>query len=197
MITCVVTGGAASGKSSFCKLLTRDENYYFFSSDLEIHRLFRNPSILQILTDKFGFGILEIAGQINRAALRKLIFESESSRLWIENLLHPLVFVALETKIREASDADQKVLVAEVPLFYESKTEFRPTLTVLVGATTGLTKQRIVSNRGLSLEQAIGIIKAQWPLERKMALADVVVWNEGSSKLLEMQSELLIKQLDK
>jgi dephospho-CoA kinase len=197
MITCIVTGGAGSGKSSFCKLLTDVGKFDFFSSDSETHLLLHTPTILNSLVTKFGAEILDPTGQLNRSLLRKIIFGSESDRSWLENLLHPLVFDALNNKVKEGAASKRKVLVAEVPLFYESQNKFRPTLTVLIGARTGLTQQRIVSNRGLSLKEATGIIKAQWPLERKMALTDVVIWNEGSAKLLEMQSELLIKQLDK
>ncbi len=193
----IITGGAASGKSLFCKLLGEAEGMDHFSSDAVVHQLLMQREITGAIKAKLGVEVCLKDGSINRPELRSRILESESTRLWLENLLHPLVYEALEKAILVGTKAGRKVLVAEVPLFYESQNKSRPALTVLVGARIGLTEQRIVSKRGLSSKDATGIIKAQWPLERKMALADVVVWNEGSSDLLKMQAKLLIKQLDK
>jgi transcription termination factor Rho len=196
MIVCVVTGGVASGKSFLCRHLATTCPYSVgFSSDEVVGRLLSEPSIVSVLTDRFGMGIVSENGELKKAALRELVFADAVARGELEGILHPLVFNALENDTNRARELGSKVLVAEVPLFYETQGTFKPDLVVLVATRSHLQLQRMVTERGLAVKAADDVIQAQWPLDRKLVLADVVIWNEGTPALLAMQADLLSKQL--
>jgi transcription termination factor Rho len=197
MIVCLVTGGVASGKTSLCRLLKDNlgQGCVTFSSDEAVSTLLTKSSVIQSLAKRFGSSILDVNGAIMKGALRELVFQDEEARKDLEGMLHPRVFEALESAIESGRQGGVKVLVAEVPLFYETGSKFKPDLAVLVATRSSLQSQRMVTERGLSAKAADDVIQAQWPLDRKLALADVVIWNEGTPKLLAMEAALLSKQL--
>ena len=196
MITCVVTGGVASGKTSFVRhLVSSSHTIQGFSSDAAVAELLGKQSVLQRILDRFGRAVLSDQGGLDKAKLRDLVFADETARRDLEAILHPLVFKSLEEEQRQASSGGVKVLVAEVPLFYETAATFKPDLVVLVAARSSLQMQRMTTERGLAAKAADDVIQAQWPLDKKLVFADVVIWNEGSPALLEMQATVLSKQL--
>lgn len=197
MITCVITGGVASGKSTVSRLLVNGNARDFsgFSSDAAVAALIARPNVIRRVASRFGDSILTPAGTLDKAKLRALVFSDERARQDLEAILHPLVFESLKIEQAAASRRGVKVLVAEVPLFYETESTFKPDLVVLVAARSSLQMQRMVTERGLDAKAADGVIQAQWPLDRKLVLADVVIWNEGAPALLAMQAGLLSKQL--
>ena len=164
--------------------------------DCCVHQLLSHAGTVSLLVDAFGNTNLNPDGTVNRAALRALIFGNCQLKQRLESILHPLVFAAMKNAGASAMKRGAKVFVAEVPLFYETSPAFRPDLTVLVAARSGLQTQRIVNTRGLTAEIAASVIQAQLPLEDKIALADVVVWNEGDPALLTLQARLLIQQIE-
>lgn len=166
-----------------------------FSSDEAVSGRLRDPATQGDIVARLGRAILSADGQLDRSKLRDLVFGNAEARRALERILHPLVFQELQQTARMSRDRGAKVLVAEVPLFYETETKFKPDLVVLVAARSHLQMQRMVTERGLVAKAADDVIQAQWPLDRKLALADVVIWNEGTPALLSMQAALLSKQL--
>jgi len=196
MKTWIITGGAGSGKSSFCAALHELEpSSLVFSSDDAVHEILAEPGTVETLVHEFGPSIADQDGKVNRTALRELAFGSEKIRRKLESVLHPRVFARLEELGKTlAAEGKTQLLIAEIPLFYETQTDYPADLVVLVAISPTLQRQRIVSTRGLTTEVADRILSAQLPLSRKLELADKIVWNEGDPALLKLQAQLLLNQ---
>lgn len=199
MKTWIVTGGAASGKSTFAKLLHElADGSEFFSSDGTVHELLDRPEVAEKISATFGSQVLGAKGGIDRPKLREVVFRDQGGglRRTLEGILHPLVREELE-KLREAAGAKKaQLLIAEVPLFYESAYDYQADLVIVVAVGTTVQMERLTGQRGLDVATAERICAAQWPLSRKLEAANKVIWNEGSAELLKFQAQLLLQQLD-
>jgi dephospho-CoA kinase len=194
----IVTGGVASGKSSFCRLLADAvPSAVPFDSDRCVHELLDSPAIAQQVAEQFGARVLKPGGEVDRQALRSVVFGDDAARKRLESVLHPAVARSLAAlRLRLEQDRNTQLLIAEVPLFYESAGEFPADLVIVVATQGPMQQQRLTGPRNLDPDTAGRIRSAQWPLSRKLEPADVVVWNEGSLPLLSLQARILVQQLE-
>jgi dephospho-CoA kinase len=197
MKTWVVTGGAATGKSSFCKaVLELEPAARLVSSDEVVHALLAEPQTARAVARAFGPEILDASGAVDRSMLRTRVFASKEARKKLENLLHPLVYTRLEKARDEAAAEGVQLFIAEIPLFYEGSRTFPADRVILVAADDASQQRRMMETRGLDAATAQRILAAQLPLARKLELATTVVWNEGSPELLQSQAQLLLQPTD-
>ena len=198
MKTWIVTGGVASGKSAFCKQVANlVPGAEFFNSDEAVHALMGRKEVRAAIGATFGVSVLNDDGSVSRHRLRERVFADADARRQLEALLHPLVYQELSAqRERLTHGRNCQLLVAEVPLFYESGQDFSADWVIVVATGATLQQERLTATRGLEVNTVERIRAAQWPLHRKLERADKVVWNEGSIALLRLQAEILVNQLD-
>jgi dephospho-CoA kinase len=120
-IAVAITGGIGAGKSEALASFRR-HGAATVSSDEIVHRLLReDPVVGKTLVERFGNGILDDAGQIDRSAIAEIVFADREALDWLESLLHPLVVQEyLEWREQLAALPNPPPLTAtEVPLLYE------------------------------------------------------------------------------
>ena len=87
-----ITGGVASGKSSFTEQLSRRITAEVFDADAVARRLAdSDPETRSKIASQFGSEVIEIDGKLNRARLREIVFGDPGKRKTLEAILHPLV----------------------------------------------------------------------------------------------------------
>ncbi len=198
MISIALTGGVATGKSSVLALLKDlwGEDSDFFSADAAVHELLTSSAIKTKVSEVFGDGVFTDDGEIDRKALRRVVFQDDDLRRKLEGILHPEV-QALAGKAELAARENRKhFLVYEIPLLYEVDSPVRRQADVVVAATKRVQRDRLVERRGLEPEVIEQIFQAQMPIEQKIARADHVIWNDGSESELEEQVILLTHLLE-
>lgn len=196
--TWIVTGGAASGKSEFCRLLqSLSPSVALFSSDQAVHDLYRRSEIVDQIAQMMGLDDLRTdEGFLNRERLREHVLANPEAKAQLEAFIHPKVVderAAFQQKLE--LEGKTQLLIAEVPLFYETKSQFPADQVILVAVSPETQRQRLVHQRGLSHETVDLLLQAQWPLSRKLEHADKVVWNEGDVALLNLQAIQLFQSL--
>ena len=139
----------------------------------------------------FGPLTLTSAGQVDRAAVGRIVFADDVALRWLEDLLHPRLFGILRTRLGEAPLVDY---VVEVPLLFEKQLENWFDFTVCVATTSHLQIARL-EERGLPKALAEQRISKQLPLVQKLELADYVLLNDGSPDFLRDQINRLAAQL--
>jgi len=120
-IAVAITGGIGAGKTEALASFRR-HGAATVSSDEIVHRLLReDPVVGKTLVERFGDGILDEAGQIDRSAIAEIVFTDREALDWLESLLHPLVVQEyLEWREQLAALPNPPPLTAtEVPLLYE------------------------------------------------------------------------------
>lgn len=193
----IVTGGIGTGKSHVCRLLREQgPDWASFSSDESVSRAYRDAEIQEKIQALFGLrpGSEGLSPE-QRAILRARISASAHDRSRLEEILHPWVFQDLEQTRARCLTTLAKVLVAEVPLYYETGSAVAADRIIVVAASKASQIGRLQRDRGLSEAAIEGMLGIQMPIDIKMARADVVIWNDGSLSALERQVRLLSRQL--
>ena len=174
-IAVAITGGIGAGKSEALASFRR-HGAATVSSDEIVHRLLReDPVVGKTLVERFGDGILDEAGQIDRSAIAEIVFADREALDWLESLLHPLVVQEyLEWREQLAALPNPPPLTAtEVPLLYEVGGQDRFDAIVVVTAPP---KVRAGRTEVDTEERELRLL----PDPVKVAQADFAYVNDGS-----------------
>lgn len=185
MLNVGLTGGIAAGKSAVAALLVK-HGAVLIDADA-IARAVVEPGTpgLAAVVAAFGQDILTPAGALDRPALGTLIFSDTAARLKLNSIVHPLVRAQAE-KLR-ADAVEQAVIVQDIPLLVESGQAGNFDLVIVVAAPLEQRLQRMVHERGMSVEDAKARIAAQATDEERAAVADIVITNSGTLEELQQR----------
>ena len=177
-----LTGGIGSGKSTALAYL-HECGAAVVSSDDIVHGLYDQPAIIAAIQARYGQKAMTGA-HVNRQALAGIVFRDQDELQWLEQLLHPHVYAAVE----EWAAAQQKVrprpavIVAEVPLLFETAMETMFDFVMLVTAPAEMRRRRLTAK--LTDSEFERRLAQQMPEEEKMARSDFVFHNTGERKAL-------------
>jgi dephospho-CoA kinase len=173
-----LTGGIASGKSTVTQRFA-ELGVPVIDADVA-SRIVVEPGTagLAQVVARFGAGVLHADGQLDRRALRDLIFKDASLRQALDAILHPLIRAEME---REAAQAKAPYVVMAIPLLVEGGNAGKRVDRVLVvDADETLQIQRLQARDGGSQEQARAILSSQASRAARLAVADDVLLNSGT-----------------
>jgi dephospho-CoA kinase len=189
-----VTGGIASGKSTFLSILG-DSGFVTISSDDIVKKLYEKdaPGYKELV--KLGVkGLLDKDGNINKDALRKMVFSDTARKAEIEKLIHPLVIKEIQAQVQANST---KNIAVEIPLLFEAGLEKMCTHTVTVYADEHMMIDNISARYGITKEEAQKMIYSQMDMQTKMQKSDFVVMNKGTVEDLRNKTLELINKIKK
>ena len=198
MLRIGLTGGIASGKSTLANAL-QQHGIPVIDADLVSRELMQpGESGYRASVDHFGPEILDEQGRIDRPALRRRVFENPRERLWLEQMLHPMIRQRIEQTIAELEQrqAGDLVLVV-VPLLFESGFDDLVDVSVAIDCPRELQMQRLRERDNLDTRLARRMIEAQMSNDQRLARADLSIRNDGSAPLPELAEELLQRLRDK
>ena len=175
-----ITGGIACGKSHGTRELAGrlDESGSFFDCDEAVSNLLTDEDIVRKLEKCVGSGILDDQGALDRSILREVVFEDSEARKKVEDLIHPLVLELATSYLKKRENVSFSLV--EVPLLYETGFPLARDIELVIGCSRETQLKRLREFRGISQEQALQILDAQWSVQQKIDRADHVVWNDGS-----------------
>ncbi len=184
-----LTGGIATGKSTVGRLLQERFALPVLDADLYAREALAPGSAgARAVLDRYGASVADSttldAGTetIDRAALGRIVFADPSERRWLEQLVHPLVRERFRRELEQRAAAAAVVLM--IPLLLETGLDNLCSEVWLVDCDEAEQRRRLIRRDGLPEEEALRRIAAQWPLERKRALADRVISNRGTAEEL-------------
>ena len=187
-----ITGGISTGKTSFCDCLGEIlPDAKFFNADKAARALVDlDEAVKEELLREFGPGVFS-EGDLNRAALRAIVFKSTAKKQALEQILHPRIrrqWSAEAQTFRNSSD----FFFADIPLLYETGGETLCDRVVVVACAPDVQLARLLGRGSLDRAIAEEIINSQMPLTEKIARADHVVWNNGDRAVLKEQARMLV-----
>lgn len=184
-----LTGGIASGKSTVGRFLREYvPSLELFDCDVAVHRLLESDAeISAMVAADFGEGALDKQGRIDRHFLRGRVFADNAARLRLEAILHPRVKEECLASIDAAAKRGVEWFVADVPLFFEKGFDIGQSRVLLVASSRATQIKRLKTRSAFDESLIESILAAQLPVQEKIALADVVFWNEGPQAVLRAQ----------
>ena len=175
-----LSGGIGSGKSYVAEILEK-MGFPVYYSDARAKALTdTHPHIKSELINRFGSTIYE-DGVLNRKALASLIFDSDADRLFVNNLIHPIVRTDFDVW---CAKQHSPLVFNEAAILFETGAYRQFDATVLVIAPLETRIERIMQRDRCTHEQAEARIQSQWSDEQKMPLATCIVMNDGTIPLL-------------
>lgn len=188
MLNVALTGNIASGKSSVGEVWRRRGARVIESDVLARIAVRPGTDALRRIVDRWGPGVLLPSGELDRAALRDIVFRDPDARAALERIVHPAIERLRREEIAAAAAAGDPIVVSDIPLLFEAGLEDDFHLVVFVDAPETLRRQRLVDLRGLDPAEADRMIAAQSPSGPKRARADIVIDNSGSLADLERRA---------
>lgn len=186
-----ITGGIATGKSTFCAQLGGFLSARIFNADRVARELVDLDSqVRDELFREFGPQVYAEDGSLNRAALRAIVFEQPPKKRALENILHPRIRRRWSAEA-EAHRSSPEFFFADIPLLYETGGETLCDRVVVVACSPEIQLERLLQRGSLDSATAEQMIRAQMPLSEKIARADHVVWNNGDTTALKRQAQTL------
>ena len=186
-----LTGGIGSGKTAVSDIF-EELGIGVVDADLASRVVVEKgrPSLEEI-AKHFGQGILTEEGELDRAKLREIIFNSDEEKNWLESLLHPAIARQIQDELK-ASSSPYTILVSPLLLETNQKDFCDKVLVVDVPVETQI--ERTLKRDDVSLDQVQSIIKAQISRDKRLELADEVIVNDKSFEDLQRAVSKLHQQ---
>ena len=193
MIKVGLTGGVGSGKSEAARLLAQ-HGAVVIDADLLAREVVApgSPGLRRVVQE-FGEQVLDASGSLDRPAMAALVFGDVGARSRLEAIIHPLV-AARAAELMAAAD-DEAVVVYDLPLLVERAADAGYDLVVVVDAPDDVRIERMVRLRGWTEAEARARMSAQAGREERLAVADVVLVNDGTIDQLGAQVDALWQTL--
>lgn len=192
-----ITGNIACGKSAVVKYI-QEHGYYTVDAD-HLSRLILEkdrPAYANVVKE-FGHEILAPNGSIDRKKLGEAIFSSPLKRKKLESITHPAIADALKANVASYfSKNEPHFWFYEAALLFEADRQNDFCEVWVVSCEPEIQIQRLMSRNGIDRKTAEERIAAQMPLKKKEALADVVIYNNGTSDELKDSVMQNLKNLE-
>ena len=191
MITIVLTGGIASGKTAVSDRFAR-LGVPVIDTDL-IAREVVEPGqpALDRIAEKFGNDFLTAEGQLDRQKMRQAIFSDPDQKSRLEAILHPPIAEEVRRRVAELSSP---YCILVIPLYAQSSAYTWIDRVLVVDVIEEVQIERVIARDQISRNQAKSILSAQTNRQDRLALAHDVIDNSGNLGELQDKVEALHKK---
>jgi len=150
---------------------------------------------LKDIVKRWGKDVLKQDGNLDRTALRQIVFADQSELDALNRIVHPGVTRLRDREVARARERGDQLVICVIPLLFERNLVDEFDAIVLVDAPRPLRLERLVATRGVDETDAMNMIAAQMPAELKRARADYCIDNDGSLDKLERDVDALWSSL--
>ncbi|MFF7243747.1 dephospho-CoA kinase [Embleya sp. NPDC008237] len=188
-----LTGGIGAGKSEVARRLAELGAVVIDSDRIAREVVAPDTPGLAAVVAEFGESVLLPDGSLDRPGLGRIVFGSPERLAALNAIVHPLV--GARAAELTAAAGDDAVLVNDVPLLAENDLAKLYDLVVVVDASPETQLDRLVRLRGMPEADALARMGAQATRAERLAIADVVIDNDGPLSALEPQVLALWERL--
>lgn len=190
-----LTGGIASGKSTADDFFKK-KKIPIIDSDLIAHQIMEiGQNGYKAVVDYFGTDILNEDQTINRRKLGGIVFNDKAKLKKLNELTHPLVHQEIKQQMAQYRVNQEKLVVVDVPLLFESGFESLCNGVLVISITPELQIERLMKRNDFTKKEAIARINNQMPLSEKEKRATYVVANTGTIDDLEKKLSDLLQEI--
>jgi dephospho-CoA kinase len=192
-----LTGGIGAGKSMVADLLVGKGAVLVDADRIAREVVIPGGPAYQPMVDRFGPGILDADGNIDRPAVAAIVFGDPEALADLNAITHPVIGVAMIQKKDEYADTDH-IVVLDIPLLRPIHREMLTLAAVVVVDTpVDVALDRLVNLRGMPKADAEARIAAQIDRQTRLVGADLVVDNSGDERQLDDEVDRIWNELMK
>jgi dephospho-CoA kinase len=174
-----LTGGLGAGKSTVAARLRARGLPVVDADALSRQAVVPGSQALEEIAQSFGAEVVAADGSLDRRRLGDLVFQQDPARSRLEAILHPRIRALAEQRFADLDLRGEPLGCYEVPLLFEVGLDPSLRPVVVVVAPEDVRIQRVALRDNTSREQALACLRAQLPLDDKVARADHVIDNSG------------------
>ncbi|MGE4417799.1 MAG: dephospho-CoA kinase [Marinobacterium sp.] len=195
MLVAGLTGGIGSGKSAASDCFI-SLGVPVIDAD-RVARLVVEPGseALDKIAAHFGDHVIQANGNLDRAALRRIVFDKERERNWLEALLHPLIRDHILDTLEQLDEQGHAYAILASPLLLETDQHLLISKVIVVDAPEALQISRTMARDNIEEAQVRQILAAQMQREERLKHADFVLDNSGNENQLRESVNALHPQL--
>ncbi|MDN5604217.1 dephospho-CoA kinase [Rothia sp. HC945] len=192
-----LTGGIGSGKSTVAQLLQEHGAVVIDADAISRQLTAKGSPVLDRIRDAFGAHVLTDSGELDRAALAKIVFDDETARERLNSIVHPAVRQESARLVDEAARAEtfSGVVVQDIPLLVETGQADSFDGVVVVEAPESVRIDRLVTARGMKEDDARSRIRSQATNDQRRAIATWIIDNSGDREATKVQVATLWDEL--
>ena len=172
-----ITGSIGTGKTTIASMFARF-GIPVFNADIEIQKILARQNIKGKISSIWPQTLK--SNNLDKRELRKIIFSNEKEKKKLEQLLYP--FLKIEAKKFERINEEKKLLVYDVPLIYETKSEKNYDLILLANCNKNLQRKRVLARDKITNSLFENIITSQLSFNEKIKFRPKII-NTDSLKL--------------
>ncbi|CAI8165451.1 MAG: Dephospho-CoA kinase [Cellvibrionales bacterium UBA7375] len=178
-----LTGGIGSGKSTVASVFKRLGVKVVDADQASRAVVEPESETLKTIIDHFKGETLLVDGQLNRSALRDIIFNNPEHKAWLEGLLHPLINGWISQQLEQPTTSPYVIL--ESPLLFETNQYKMINTSLLVDVSPEQQIARASQRDRVNKSQIQAIIDTQMSREQKVELADFIFDNSLAMNSIE------------
>jgi dephospho-CoA kinase len=186
-------GGIGSGKSKVAAAFAARGARVIAGDDLA-HEALRQSEVKARVTERWGRGVFDERGEIQRGKLAAVVFADPAERRALEAIVHPWIRDRIRRDVDEARrDPAVRLVVLDAAIMLETGWNEICDRLVFVDAPNEERLRRVTGQRGWTADELRARERAQLPLTEKAARADHALDNSGSFDRLGCQVEELLR----
>ena len=188
-----LTGGIASGKTTIANYISNSKKIEILKAD-DIAKLFllSKTKTYKKIIKHFGNEIIDFSSptkEIKTKLLKEIIFKKPTEKIWLENIIHPLVKENMKNRILKTNN---KFLILEIPLLFEANFTNLCTEIWLIKCSQKTQLKRLMSRDKISEKEGMRIIDSQSNNIDKEKLSDVIICSDDDNQTWKTKINQLI-----
>ena len=186
-----LSGGIASGKSTIANLFAQ-LGVPIIDADVIARQVVEiGTDAYKVIVKHFSQEILLLNNEIDRSQLRDIIFNNDHERLWLNNLLHPIIQEQTQIQIARQTAA---YVIWVVPLLVENNLHNLADRVLMVDTPEQLQLERLIQRDNIDESLAKKMISSQISSQKRLTYADDIIVNNGDLTSLTAQVNKLHQQ---
>jgi dephospho-CoA kinase len=178
-----LTGNIASGKSTVAAMFAAKGATLIDADELAHEAVGQGTPALEAIRRRWP-SVVSGKGELDRAALRHIVFGDDRARAALNAIVHPEVARLRDVRLAEARARGDRIVIYDVPLLFEAGLEDDVDVIVLVDAPEPTRLERLTTRRGLPTRDAQAMIESQMPSSEKRGRAHFIIDNDADMSAL-------------
>ncbi|SMD02300.1 dephospho-CoA kinase [Pedobacter africanus] len=183
MLKIGITGGIGSGKTTVCKVFETLGIPVFYADTVAKQIMVTDQILVAGVKSAFGAQSYAADGSLNNKHIAAIVFNNADELARLNALVHPAVFRAFDSWVKQVP-ATVPYVLKEAALLFESGSYKLCDQNILVQAPEAVKLQRVMERDGVTAEQVKARMDKQLPDEDKIKLADQLINNNEKDSLI-------------
>lgn len=189
MLKIGITGGIGSGKTTVCKVFETLGIPVFYADTVAKQIMVTDELLVAGVKSAFGKESYAADGSLNNKYIAGIVFNNADELARLNALVHPAVFSAFDSWVKQVP-ATVPYVLKEAALLFESGSYKLCDQNILVLAPEAVRLRRVMDRDGVTAEQVKVRMDKQLPDEDKIKLADQVINNNETDSLIVQVTQL-------